>query len=128
MRGPHRKPWPLPPTLPGPSPARQVVESGADVVEVCELRYSKNTANPARWVLAVPEASPVQRAEDLAGTIVASELVNTTRRWRPGLGGGATSRAAGAGREQAAQGLAGSHRRHWVTGEQAGGKGRGFLA
>lgn len=58
----------------------QVVKSGADVVEVCELRYSKATSNPARWVLAVPEASPVQRAEDLAGTIVASELVNTTRR------------------------------------------------
>ncbi|PSC69814.1 ATP phosphoribosyltransferase [Micractinium conductrix] len=58
-----------------------VVENGADVVEVCELCYSKATSNPACWVLAVPEASPVQRPEDLAGTIVASELVNTTRKY-----------------------------------------------
>ena len=39
------------------------------------------TGNPARWVLAVPEDSPVHCAADLAGTIVASELVNTTRRY-----------------------------------------------
>lgn len=58
-----------------------VVENGADVVEVCELHYSKATSNPARWVLAVPEDSPVRRPEELAGTIVASELVNTTRRY-----------------------------------------------
>ena len=50
------------------------------VLQVCELCYSKATSNPACWVLAVPEASPVQRPEDLAGTIVASELVNTTRK------------------------------------------------
>lgn len=49
--------------------------------QVCELPYSKATSNPARWVLAVPESSPVQRPDDLAGTIVASELVNTTKRW-----------------------------------------------
>jgi ATP phosphoribosyltransferase len=48
--------------------------------QVCELHYSKATSNPARWVLAVPEDSPVQTAEDLAGSIVASELVNTTRK------------------------------------------------
>jgi ATP phosphoribosyltransferase len=58
-----------------------VVENGADVVEVCELQYSKATSNPARWVLAVPESSPVTRAEDLAGTIVASELVQTTKKF-----------------------------------------------
>ena len=70
------------PCLPCPTPCSHdwVVENGADVVEVCELAYSKATSNPARWVLAVPESSPVQRAEDLAGTIVASELVNTTRK------------------------------------------------
>lgn len=49
--------------------------------QVCELAYSKATSNPARWVLAVPEDSPVQRPEELAGTIVASELVNTTKKW-----------------------------------------------
>ncbi len=49
--------------------------------QVCELKYSKATANPARWVLAVPEDSAVQTAADLAGTIVASELVETTKRY-----------------------------------------------
>lgn len=38
------------------------------------------TSNPARWVLAVPEDSSVKTAADLAGTIVASELVETTKR------------------------------------------------
>lgn len=45
-----------------------------------ELQYSKATSKPACWVLAVPENSPVQRAEDLEGTIVASELVETTKK------------------------------------------------
>ncbi|HEX4054360.1 MAG TPA: ATP phosphoribosyltransferase [Tepidisphaeraceae bacterium] len=60
-----------------------VVENGneADVIEVCELTYSRATSNPYRWVLAVPEESPVRRAEDLNGKIIATELVNTTRRW-----------------------------------------------
>ena len=49
--------------------------------QVCELAYSKATSNPARWVLAVPEDSNVQDAADLAGTIIASELVETTRRY-----------------------------------------------
>ena len=48
---------------------------------MCELAYSKATSNPARWVLAVPEDSHVQDAADLAGTIIASELVETTRRY-----------------------------------------------
>jgi hypothetical protein len=51
-----------------------------DVPQVCKLTYSKNTSNPARWVLAVQESSPVRTAEDLAGCIVASELVNTTKK------------------------------------------------
>jgi ATP phosphoribosyltransferase len=60
-----------------------VVENGneQDVVEVCELTYSRATANPYRWVLAVPEESPIQKPEDLNGKIIATELVNTTRRW-----------------------------------------------
>jgi ATP phosphoribosyltransferase len=52
-----------------------------DVIEVCELTYSRATSNPYRWVLAVPDESPVRRAEDLRGKIIATELVNTTRRW-----------------------------------------------
>ncbi len=58
-----------------------VVENDADVVEVGELRYAKQQLRPVRWVLAVPEASPVQRAEDLQGKLVATELVNTTRKY-----------------------------------------------
>jgi ATP phosphoribosyltransferase len=52
-----------------------------DVVEVCELEYSRASANPIRWVLAVPDESPVTRPEDLAGKIIATELVKTTRRY-----------------------------------------------
>ena len=58
-----------------------IVENGSDVHEVCELSYSKATSNPVRWVLAVPEESKVHRIEDLAGGIIATELVNTTRRY-----------------------------------------------
>jgi ATP phosphoribosyltransferase len=60
-----------------------VVENGneKDVIEVCELTYSRASSNPYRWVLAVPEESPVKRAEDLDGKIIATELVNTTRKW-----------------------------------------------
>src|SRR5213075_2564780 len=60
-----------------------VVENGneQDVVEICELEYSRASANPIRWVLAVPEESDVQRAEDLDGKIVATELVKTTQRY-----------------------------------------------
>src|SRR2546423_2446823 len=60
-----------------------VVENGneADVIEICELEYSRASSNPIRWVLAVPEESPVQRPEDLAGKIIATELVKTTQRY-----------------------------------------------
>ncbi len=58
-----------------------IVENGSDVVEVCELVYSKATSRPARWVLAVPNESKVQRPEDLAGGIVATELVKVTRQF-----------------------------------------------
>src|SRR5215203_7310242 len=57
-----------------------VVENGneQDVVEICELEYSRASLNPIRWVLAVPEESTVQKPEDLAGSVIATELVNTT--------------------------------------------------
>ena len=51
------------------------------MVEICELAYSKATSKPARWVLAVPNESKVNRAEDLAGGIIATELVNVTGRY-----------------------------------------------
>ena len=56
-----------------------VVENGAEVVEVGQLVYAKQRLSPVRWVLAVPEGSGVQRAEDLQGKLIATELVNTTR-------------------------------------------------
>jgi ATP phosphoribosyltransferase len=58
-----------------------IKENECDVVDVCELAYSKSTDNPARWVLAVPSESHVQRPEDLEGGIVATELVNVTRQY-----------------------------------------------
>jgi len=56
-------------------------ENGSDVVEVCELAYSKATAKPARWVLAVPEESKVRQARDLDGGVVATELVNVVKQF-----------------------------------------------
>jgi len=58
-----------------------IVENDSHVHEVCELLYSKATSNPARWVLAVPGESTVQQPEDLAGGIVATELVNATKKY-----------------------------------------------
>jgi ATP phosphoribosyltransferase len=58
-----------------------ITENNCDVVDVCELAYSKTTSNPTRWVLAVPNESKVKRAKDLAGGIVATELVNVTKKY-----------------------------------------------
>lgn len=58
-----------------------LTESGCDVVDVCELAYSKSTSNPTRWVLAVPDESKVTKPEDLAGGIIATELVNVTKKY-----------------------------------------------
>ncbi len=58
-----------------------IVENGADVIEVCELVYSKVSRRPVRWVLAVPEDSPVRSVKDLQGKRIATEAVNLTRRY-----------------------------------------------
>ena len=58
-----------------------VLENGSDVVEVCDLIYSRASARKARWVLCVPEASPIQTPADLAGKRIATELVGTVRRY-----------------------------------------------
>ena len=58
-----------------------IQENQSDVVEVCDLIYSKASMQKSRWVLCVPEASPIKRAEDLAGKRVATELVNTVKRY-----------------------------------------------
>ena len=58
-----------------------IIENESDVHEVCELEYSRATPRPVRWVLAVPEESDIHKPEDLAGGIIATELVSTTRRY-----------------------------------------------
>jgi ATP phosphoribosyltransferase len=58
-----------------------ILENESDVVDVCDLIYSKASTQKSRWVLCVPEASTVKSASDLAGKRVATELVETTRRY-----------------------------------------------
>lgn len=58
-----------------------VTESGLTVETIASLTYSKQSRQKVRWVLAVPEDSPYQRAEDLANKIIATELVDATRRY-----------------------------------------------
>jgi len=58
-----------------------IMENASDVVDVCELAYSKRTSNPARWVLAVPNESKVKNAKDLAGGIIATELVKVVEKY-----------------------------------------------
>ena len=58
-----------------------VVESALDVHSVTSLVYSKQSRQKVRWVLAVPEDSPYQKAEDLAGKTIATELVEVSKRY-----------------------------------------------
>jgi|SRR6185312_5988184 len=67
-----------------------VLEQTANVAVIADLVYAKQSFAPVRWVLAVPEASPVQRAEDLEGQVIATELVGVTRRWLAARGVRAT--------------------------------------
>jgi ATP phosphoribosyltransferase len=63
-----------------------IEENDAKVVEVAELVFSKVSRRPVRWVLAVPNDSPVQSVKDLQGKRIATEVVNLTRRWLAGHG------------------------------------------
>jgi ATP phosphoribosyltransferase len=58
-----------------------IMENASDVVTVEELTYSKISRRPARWVLAVPEDSPIRDLGDLNGKKIATELVGFTRRF-----------------------------------------------
>ncbi len=58
-----------------------ILESGESVVEIGELVYGKVGRNPLRWVLAVPEESPVQSVRDLAGKRIATEAVKMTEKY-----------------------------------------------
>jgi ATP phosphoribosyltransferase len=58
-----------------------VLENDAKVKEVAELTFSKVSRRPVRWVLAVPNDSPIRSVKDLQGKRIATEVVNLTRRW-----------------------------------------------
>jgi ATP phosphoribosyltransferase len=58
-----------------------VLENQSDVQRVTSLTYSKASRTAVRWVLAVPEDSPFQKPEDLAGKTIATELVEFTKRY-----------------------------------------------
>ncbi len=58
-----------------------IMETGADVHEVAELVFSKVSRRPVRWVLCVPEDSPVQSVKDLEGKRIATEAVGLTTRY-----------------------------------------------
>ncbi len=58
-----------------------VMETDSKVETVAELVYSKQSSRKVRWVLAVPETSPIRSVKDLEGKIVSTELVNFTKRY-----------------------------------------------
>ncbi|HNR93983.1 MAG TPA: ATP phosphoribosyltransferase [Kiritimatiellia bacterium] len=58
-----------------------ILENGSDVVEVTDLVYAKQGMRPVRWVLAVPNDSPIQSVKDLQGKRIATEAVGLTKRY-----------------------------------------------
>jgi ATP phosphoribosyltransferase len=58
-----------------------VHENSSDVVEVCDLVYSRASRRRSKWVVAVPEASNIKSVKDLAGKRIATEVVNMTREY-----------------------------------------------
>jgi ATP phosphoribosyltransferase len=58
-----------------------IMENDAKVVELAELVYSKVSRKPVKWVLCVPNDSPIQGPKDLQGKRIATELVQYTKRW-----------------------------------------------
>src|SRR5262245_53738524 len=58
-----------------------ILENDAKVIELAELVLSKMSRRPVRWVLAVPDDSPVRAVKDLQGKRIATEVVGLTQRW-----------------------------------------------
>jgi len=58
-----------------------IEENRARVCELAELIYSKQSFRPARWVVAVPESSPIKKPADLEGKRIATEAVGLAKRW-----------------------------------------------
>ena len=67
-----------------------VVENRAKVTEIADLKYSKQSFRPVRWVLAVPENSEIREPKDLEGKRIATEAVGLVRRWLKQQGVNAT--------------------------------------
>src|SRR5687767_4123128 len=76
-----------------------ILENDAKVVELAELVFSKVSRRPVRWVLAVPNDSPIQGPKDLQGKRIATEDVNITRRWLASHGVSATVEFSGGATE-----------------------------
>ncbi len=58
-----------------------IYENGSQVEVLCDLQYNKATSHPTRWVVVVPEHSPIQSITDLEGKRIATEAVGLTRRF-----------------------------------------------
>ncbi len=58
-----------------------IAENGADVHVVCDLHYSKVSSNPTRWVLVVPNDSPIQSVKDLEGKRIAAEAIGIVEKY-----------------------------------------------
>ena len=58
-----------------------ILENESDVIEVCDLIYSKTSNAPSRWIIAVQEDSDIKTVKDLEGKRIATELVGATRRF-----------------------------------------------
>jgi ATP phosphoribosyltransferase len=58
-----------------------IENNGSDVAQLCEMTFSKASAKPTRWVIAVPEDSPISSVKDLQGKVIATEAVEMTRRY-----------------------------------------------
>lgn len=58
-----------------------VRENNSDVIEVCDLVYSRASNRRSRWIIAVPQASSIQTVKDLQGKRIATEVVNLTRQF-----------------------------------------------
>lgn len=58
-----------------------ILETQAEVEEICTLTYSKSSEQPSRWVLVVPKDSPINSVADLQGKKIATELLGFTKRY-----------------------------------------------
>ncbi|MBI1977041.1 MAG: ATP phosphoribosyltransferase [Candidatus Omnitrophica bacterium] len=58
-----------------------ISENDSDVLRVTNLIYAKQGMRPVRWVIAVPEDSPIRSVRDLQGKTIATELVNVTKKF-----------------------------------------------